>query len=234
LEKLVKNIAKKLLFLEKNNLFNAMIPVKKYFLFVLKFIFALLLINCSGNQDYKVAESPQKIIPLKIGDTIPEITVYDEAGNPLQLNNLISEKPSILIVYRGIWSMYCNQHISELEDIAQELYDMGFQIIAVTSDKPEKVVEMKDKYDVSFTIVSDTSNNAIKALGLAYDARKIYWDMLLVLEENSGNKYYILPVPAMFIINKSGVIMFEYINPNFKVRISPELLLTAAKVALEE
>lgn len=209
---------------------------KIYFLIALLVVFSLLFSSCdsAGEKNKNVAESPQKITPLKIGDKIPTIILNDYSGNVIELNKLFPFKPTILIYYRGIWCMYCNQQIAQIKEISQELQDMGYQLIAVSADKPEKVFEMKEKYEIGFTLLSDTSMSGAKSLGIAYDGKSIYQDMLLVLEENSGTNNHILPVPSIFIINQEGIIQFEYINPNFKVRISPELLLTAAKVALEE
>jgi len=38
------------------------------------------------------------------------------------------------------------------------------------------------------------------------------------------NVYLLLPVPSVFILDKTGIIHFEYINPDFKQRLSPEKL----------
>ena len=209
---------------------------KIYFSFMLFAVLLLLFNSCNsdGEKNNYIAETPQKITPLKIGDKIPTIILNDYSGNIIELNKLFPSKPTILIYYRGIWCMYCNQQIAQIHEISQELQDMGYQIIAVSADKPEKVFEMTEKYEVGFTLFSDTSMTGAKSFGIAYNGKSIYQDMLLVLEENTGTKNYILPVPAVFIINQEGIIQFEYINPNFKVRISPELLLSAAKTALEE
>jgi hypothetical protein len=40
-----------------------------------------------------------------------------------------------------------------------------------------------------------------------------------------------LPVPAVFLIGGTKcLIEFEYVNPDYRVRINPELLLAAANV----
>jgi peroxiredoxin len=49
------------------------------------------------------------------------------------------------------------------------------------------------------------------------------------LEEASGEKHHMLPVTAVFIADKSGVIQFTYTNPDYTIRISPEMLLAVAK-----
>lgn len=50
------------------------------------------------------------------------------------------------------------------------------------------------------------------------------------LEEASGEKHRFLPVPAVFVVGKNGVIQFEYVNPDYKVRLHPDLLLAAARL----
>jgi hypothetical protein len=38
-----------------------------------------------------------------------------------------------------------------------------------------------------------------------------------------------LPAPAVFIVSGKGQILFQYVNPDYKVRLHPEILLAAAK-----
>jgi peroxiredoxin len=64
-------------------------------------------------------------------------------------------------------------------------------------------------------------------MGIAYKAPKGYWEML---PKTTGGKDVdlLLPVPSVFILDKMGTIQFEYINPDFKQRLSADLLLAAA------
>ncbi len=49
------------------------------------------------------------------------------------------------------------------------------------------------------------------------------------LEEASGENHHQLPVPAVFIAGTDGVIQFTYANPDYTVRITPDMLLAVAK-----
>jgi hypothetical protein len=40
-----------------------------------------------------------------------------------------------------------------------------------------------------------------------------------------------LPVPAVFLVGTNLVIQFEYVNPDYSVRVHSELLLAAARLA---
>ncbi|HRN25423.1 MAG: hypothetical protein IT276_02225 [Ignavibacteriaceae bacterium] len=42
-------------------------------------------------------------------------------------------------------------------------------------------------------------------------------------------KYVLLPVPAVFIVDQDAIIQFEYVNPDYKVRLDKDVLLKAAE-----
>ena len=52
------------------------------------------------------------------------------------------------------------------------------------------------------------------------------------LEEASGYDHHLLPVPAVFVIDPEGVIDFQYVNPDYRARLDPNVLLAAARAAL--
>jgi hypothetical protein len=38
-------------------------------------------------------------------------------------------------------------------------------------------------------------------------------------------------VPAAYIVEKTGLVRFQYVNPNYRVRVEPQLLFYAARLA---
>ncbi len=51
------------------------------------------------------------------------------------------------------------------------------------------------------------------------------------LEEASGETHHLLPVPSVFLVSEQGRIVFEHVDPNYKVRVDPDVLLAAAEAA---
>jgi len=43
-----------------------------------------------------------------------------------------------------------------------------------------------------------------------------------------------LPAPSIFMLNKKGQVLFSYVNPDFKVRPSADLVLAVAKTLKKE
>ncbi len=62
-----------------------------------------------------------EICPLKVGMDIPEAAIYSIDHKQVSLNALTSEKPTILIFYRGAWCGYCTKHLAELNDAKESI-----------------------------------------------------------------------------------------------------------------
>lgn len=205
---------------------------------ILKAITMTVIFSTTGSvaQD-GVAGSANDICPIKTGASLPPIILQSVEGKDFDLNAAAHQKPTILIVYRGGWCPYCNRQLSGINQIEPQIIAMGYQILAVSTDKPEKLVETIQKDELHYTLLSDSKMTASKLLGLAFrvDDKTLerYQKAGIDLEGASGEKHYLLPVPAVFVLNTDGVIQFEYVNPNYKVRLDPEILLAAAKSALK-
>lgn len=185
----------------------------------------------------QVAVSADTVVPLAVGDKIPPVMLTNADGMEFDLTRLIKNQPTVLIFYRGGWCVYCNRQLSTLRDIETPLQKLGYQIIAVSPDSVEKIRESLKKYDLKYMLLSDGKAQAIQAFGLAYhvddaafqDYKKQFG---IDLESASGATHHLLPVPAAFVIDKSGVIRYRYFNPDYKVRVDSQALLQAAQQAL--
>lgn len=166
---------------------------------------------------------PEDISPLLTGEMIPTVNLMNLTGKSINLNQLISKSQSILIFYRGGWCPYCSKQLSGLQLIENELGQMGYQIIAVSTDSPKNLTATMDKQKLSYTLLSDADLSVSKQFGIAFKA-PVSYDKILPEASDFKNTEKLLPVPSVFILDKKGKILFEYINPNITERISPELL----------
>lgn len=120
-----------------------------------------------------------------------------------------------------------------MQAIQGNLVKMGYQLIAISTDSPEKLTKSIGKHALSYTMLSDADLAISKQLGIAFKAPAAY-SSTLEQGSNGKNADKLLPVPAVFILDKKGVIQFEYINPDFKQRISPDLLQAVAVALVKE
>lgn len=182
---------------------------------------------------YTIPQQPEDISPLLNGESIPAVILKDVSGKAFDLNKAVANKPTILIFYRGGWCPFCSRQLSGLQEIVPVLEEKGYQLIAVSTDKPEGLKQSAVKQRLGYTLLSDADTKVSKLFGIAYKAPEAYWEML---PKTSGgmDTDLLLPVPSVFILDRKGVIHFEYINPDFKQRLNPELLKVVAAQIYKE
>lgn len=194
-------------------------------------ILMLALVGMAGRitaQD-SLPTSAKDIRPLPVGATIPDIAVTTIDGDPFDLMAAVKAQPTVLVYYRGGWCPFCNMQLASLQQIEPTLKEIGYQIIAISADRPSSLLPTLDRHALTYTLLSDSTMAGAKALGIAWKdtrgGRK--------LERASGMDHHILPVPAVIILDRKGVIQFLYANPNYRVRLDGDNLLDAARAALK-
>jgi peroxiredoxin len=125
--------------------------------------------------------------------------------------------------------------LGQLQRIAPELIEIGYQIVGISPDRPEKLRESLSKNELGYALLSDSKMAASLAFGIAYkvddETLELYKGFGIDLEESSGEKHHLLPVPAVFVVGTDRTIKFEHVNPDYKKRLDPDVLLAAAKAA---
>lgn len=198
---------------------------------------ALISLNVSALERTIIADDAADVTPLLIGQSAPNTTLQTVDGAPVSLKALTLEKPSVLIFYRGGWCPYCNRQLAGLKDIEKQLEELGYQILAISPETPEQLQTQKLQEKFTVRLLSDATLNTIKGFGIGFyvddqttTKYKTQWDIDLNQKDISGKG--VLPAPAVFILDTKGKVKFSFVNPDFKERLSPELLLAAARLVL--
>lgn len=193
-----------------------------------KLLFIVLAaITSVANSQNAIAKSATDIAPLLIGEKIPSLTLKSSENTAVNISDLLKKKKTVLVFYRGGWCPYCNAHLQALAEAEKEILDLGYQIIAISPDAPENLKITGEKDKVNYTLLSDSKGELIKALGIAFEAPENYKSVINV--HSNGINTSLLPVPSVFVVNPESEILFEYISPDFKHRITNELLVSVLK-----
>lgn len=192
-------------------------------------VLLLTLISCgsfskSNNQGSRI---------LLNGETIPNTKLQTIEGKTEDFYNILKEGPSVVVFYRGGWCPYCNRQLQGLRKITKRINKKGYQLLAISPDKPENLKKTLTKEKLKYKLYSDSELNLAKALGISFKLDdKTYQEYLeygINLEEASGKKHHSLPMPAVYIVDKKGMIHFSYINPNYAVRLNEKVLMSAIR-----
>ncbi len=125
--------------------------------------------------------------------------------------------------------------MGQLREIEPQLNDMGFQLMAIAPDLAAGIHQTMEKHHLRGHVLSDSRMAAARAFRVAYEVDentlKQLKDFGVDLEAASAEKHHQLPVPAVFVVGTNDVIQFTYANPDYKVRLDPELLVAAVRAA---
>jgi len=195
--------------------------MKKIFL-TTTFILSIIISGFS-----QIPENAEDVSPLKVGEKIPSIEVISNNGEQTNILTILKEKPSVVIFYRGGWCPFCNKHLEAIGQSEEEIVKLGYQIIAISPDAPKKQEKTIAKNDLKYSLYSDSNGKLITAMGIAFKAPKKYKSMLERYSDNKNDGF--LPVPSLFIVDTHGKILYEYVNADYKNRISAEFLIKLLK-----
>lgn len=190
-------------------------------------VVSILFLSIIASAQTELPKSANDISPLLIGEKMPNLTLKSVDGKDVNLLETFGKKKTILVFYRGGWCPYCNLQLAALGQSEKELLDLGYQIIAISPDSPKNLKVTDEKEKLNYLLLSDSKGELTKAAGIAFQAPDKYESMLS--KSSDGFNTNFLPVPTVFILNEKGEIQFEHITPDYKNRISTELLLAAAK-----
>jgi len=190
----------------------------------------------AGAQAAEVPTDAWDVEPLLPGVTAPAFTTTDARGERYTFDPEDRERGAIVIFYRGGWCPYCNLYLAELRKAEDALLALDLELIFLSGDSAEMLAEaMADADDVpNYTLLSDASSQIAQAFGVAFtvdDATvEKYKDYGIDLEKASGGfTHHNLPAPATFVINAEGKVVFTHVNPDYKVRLHPDVLVAAAR-----
>lgn len=181
-----------------------------------------------------VPTDPFDVQPLLVGSKAPAFEARNADGSPFSFDPERLDKNTIVLFYRGGWCPFCMLHWAELRKIEDELFDLGFDLVFMSADKPEILAEaLKGEDQPRYHLLSDASMQTAESFGVAFkvdDATIVRYEKHGIdLKQASGYDHHVLPVPSLFMIGTDGIIKFQYANPDYKIRLHPDVLLAAAR-----
>ena len=173
---------------------------------------------------------------LKVGDHAGDATVTDITGKAQLLSEIYPRGPTFVVFYRGGWCPFCNQQLHELGVALPEFEKKGIRIVAISVDQPSEEAKTQAKQGVPFPMLSDSklvAHKAFKIVHVPSDAEQkalAGYGVDLVAFSGEGHKNF--ATPAVFLVDRSGIVRFAHVDEDYKTRPSPKQLLAVAETAL--
>jgi peroxiredoxin Q/BCP len=99
---------------------------------------------------------------LDIGGRAPEFTLPDHTGQVVSLSTLLRSGPLILYFYPADFTPGCTKEACSIRDLHTAIQGAGLEVVGVSPQSPETHRKFREKYQLPFTLLSDTDKVVIK------------------------------------------------------------------------
>ena len=110
---------------------------------------------------------------------------------------------------------------------------MGVDLLTISPQESEFNRQLIKEKKLTFDLLSDPGNRVAKTYGLVHnlpdDLKKIYLQFGIDLVKFNGDDSWTLPMPGRFIIDRSGIVRYAEVNPDYTVRPEPEEIIGVLK-----
>ena len=103
---------------------------------------------------------------------MPDFEVMDQNGNKVRSADLLGKK-TIIYFYPKDNTSGCTAQACNLRDNYASFVAMGYNVIGVSKDSVASHKKFADKYDLPFTLLSDTATELLQVFG-AWGEKKMY------------------------------------------------------------
>lgn len=168
---------------------------------------------------------------LPVGWTAPEVELKNAEGETVQLEDLYAEGPTVVAFYRGGWCPFCSRQLTEWQDYSSEFEEAGVNVVFITPESVENVNGSIEKTETTYSVLSDSKLKAAKLFNVFFSVdtqtQQRYKGFGIDLKAWNASKKWQLPVPGVFLIDSDGVVQWQSVNEDYKVRVDPETVLEA-------
>ena len=165
----------------------------------------------------------------------PSFELPDHNGKLVSSAALLSKGRLVLQFIRGRWCPFCVGQMEAMSSIAAEIVASGATIIAVSPQTEKQAFFMHNQHKLAFPLLVDSHNQLARQFGLVYrvpeEQQALYSRTFVNLPFVNGESSWDLPIPATFVIDRDGTILFASANEDYTDRPEPLDVLTAILAA---
>ncbi len=121
--------------------------------------------------------------------------------------------------------------------LVPQIEQAGASLVAISPQTVQQSFFMVDQHKLRFPLLSDAGNQVARQFGLVYrvpdDQQAIYRRAFVNLPFANGDHSWELPIPATFIVDRDGTILYASADEDYTQRPEPREILERLSPAPE-
>ncbi len=162
---------------------------------------------------------------LAVGSKAPAFELPDHNGKPVSSTDLLSRGRLVLCFFRGRWCPFCVGQLEAMNLIQPAIEQAGGSLLVTSPQTVQQSFFMADQHKLRFPLLSDSGNKVARQFGLVYpvpeEQQAIYRRAFVNLPFANGDQSWELPIPATFIVDHDGTVLYVSANEDYTERPEP-------------
>jgi peroxiredoxin len=163
---------------------------------------------------------------LAVGARVPAFQLPDNDGQTVTSSDLLAKGRLVLCFVRGRWCPFCVAQMEAMNLVLPEIEQAGATLIAISPQTVQQSFFMRDQHKLRFPLLSDSFNSVARQFGLTYrvpeDQKAVYQRAFVNLSFVNGGDSWELPIPATYIIERDGTVLYGSANEDYMERPEPQ------------
>jgi peroxiredoxin len=178
----------------------------------------------------------QSIAAFSQGTKAPEFVLKDHNGKPISSAELLNQGHLVICFFRGRWCPFCVGQLEAMNQVLPRIKQAQASLIAISPQTVQQSFFMADQHKLRFPLLSDPGNSVAREFGLVYRVpdyqQEVYRRVFINLPFANGDESWELPIPATYILDRDGAVIYASVNPDYTERPEPSEILRRLKGGL--
>jgi peroxiredoxin len=188
-------------------------------------------IHAQAVAELKACQLSARILP--VGAKAPDFELPDHNGTPVNSSALRSKGRLVLCFIRGRWCPFCVGQVEAINVILPQIEQARATLVAISPQTVKQSFFMHDQHKLRFPLLSDAANRLARQFGLTYRVpapqEAVYRRAFVNLPFTNGDDSWELPIPATYILDDDGTILYASANEDYTERPEPAAILDFLK-----
>jgi peroxiredoxin len=164
-----------------------------------------------------------------------KFTLNDHNGKAVSSTDLLRKGRLVICFIRGRWCPFCVGQMEAMNQVLSQIQRAQASFIAISPQAMQQSFFMADQHKLLFPLLSDAGNQVARQFGLVYRVpdfqQSVYRKVFTNLPFINGDESWELPIPATYILDRDGSVLWASVNPDYTERPEPsEILLRLTAV----
>jgi peroxiredoxin len=168
---------------------------------------------------------------VKAGETAPLFRLRCGRDGFIDLSDLLNRGPVVISFFWGGWCPFCVLELKALAAAHPEIEGLGATLVALSPQARDNSSSRRRDGKPPSPILSDPGCKVASRYRIAIALPERYRAAYLALGHpnpaKTGSKRRILPIPATYVLNSTGLVVLSYLDADYTTRLEPTEIIVA-------